>query len=86
MGEIGDNSGAVNVGRLRSLVERIEKLEDEMSLLREDRKEVYAEAKAEGYDTKTIRKVVSARKKDREKLAEENALFDMYATALEVFG
>ena len=74
------------MGRLRSFVERIEKLEDEIFFLQGDRKDVYAEAKAEGYDTKTIRKVVSARKKDREKLAEENALFDMYATALEVFG
>lgn len=85
MADIGDNSGLV-VAELRQIVERIERLEDEIANQRLDVKEVYAEAKGLGYDTKALRKVVAMRKKDAQKLAEEQEVIDLYASALGVFG
>lgn len=85
MADIGDNSGLV-VAELRQIVERIERLEDEIANQRLDVKEVYAEAKVLGYDTKALRKVVAMRKKDAQKLAEEQEVIDLYASALGVFG
>lgn len=72
----------VAADELRQFIERIERCEDEVSLAREATKEVYTEAKARGYDTKTIRRLVALRKKDSEKLAEEMALLDLYASAI----
>ncbi len=86
MTKIGDNSGAVAVGELKQFVERIERLNDDISLLREDMKEVFSEAKGRGYDTKTLRKIVAIRKKDLAKLKEEQALLDIYAAALGMEG
>lgn len=85
MADIGDNSGLA-VAELRQIVERIERLEDEIATQRLDVKEVYAEAKGLGYDTKALRKVVAMRKKDAQKLAEEQEVIDLYASALGVFG
>lgn len=85
MADIGDNSGLA-VAELRQIVERIERLEDEIANQRLDVKEVYAEAKGLGYDTKALRKVVAMRKKDAQKLAEEQEVIDLYASALGVFG
>ena len=82
MSEIGDNSGAVDNGRLRAFVERIERLEEEKRAIAEDIKEVYAEAKGTGYDTKIIRKIVSLRRQDAEKRREEEAILDIYKAAL----
>ena len=69
-------------GQLRSLVERIEKLEEEKKAIAGDIKEVYAEAKANGFDTKVMRKVISLRKKDSAERAEEEAILDLYLHAL----
>jgi uncharacterized protein (UPF0335 family) len=69
-------------GQLRSLVERIEKLEEEKKTIAGDIKEVYAEAKANGFDTKIVRKVISLRKKDTAERQEEEALLDLYMHAL----
>ncbi len=69
-------------GQLRSLIERIERLEEEKKALAGDIKEVYAEAKANGFDTKILRKVVTLRKKDRVEREEEQALIDLYLNAL----
>ena len=69
-------------GQLRSLVERIERLEEEKKTIAGDIKEVYAEAKANGFDTKILRKVISFRKKDRNEREEEDAIFDLYMSAL----
>jgi len=63
-------------------VERIEKLEDDRSILAEDIKDIYLEAKSSGYDPKIIKKLVALRKKDPSKLAEEEALLDTYKAAL----
>ena len=69
-------------GQLKSLVERIERLEEEKKVIAGDIKEIYAEAKANGFDTKILRKVISIRKKDRHEREEEEAILDLYLNAL----
>lgn len=68
--------------QLQAIVERIEKLEDDRSILAEDIKDIYLEAKSSGYDPKIIKKLVALRKKDPSKLAEEEAILDTYKAAL----
>jgi uncharacterized protein (UPF0335 family) len=76
--------GATTVAaeRLRSFLERVERLEEEKTTIAGDIKEVFAEAKGEGYDTKTLRKIIRLRKMDRAKREEEEALLDLYLSAL----
>ena len=69
-------------GQLRSFIERIERLEEEKKAIAADIKEVYGEAKATGFDTKIMRKVVALRKKDTAERQEEEALLDLYLGAL----
>ncbi len=69
-------------GQLKSIVERIERLEEEKKTIVGDIKEVYAEAKGNGFDTKILRKVISIRKKDRNEREEEEAMLDVYLAAL----
>ena len=69
-------------GQLRSLVERIERLEEEKKTIAGDIKEVYAEAKANGFDTKILRKVISLRKKEAAEREEEQSMLDLYLQAL----
>lgn len=68
--------------RLKSFIERVERLEEEKSALMEDIKEVYAEAKGVGFDSKIIREIVKLRKKDKEKRNEERELIDLYLSAI----
>ena len=68
--------------QLRSIVERIERVDEEIAELNGDKKEIYAEAKARGYDTKVMRKVIAMRKRDKDEIAEEEAVLDMYLEAL----
>jgi uncharacterized protein (UPF0335 family) len=68
--------------QLRALIERIERLEEERQALSEDVKEVYAEAKANGFDTKTLRQVVRLRRQDAAERQEQEALLDLYLHAL----
>jgi uncharacterized protein (UPF0335 family) len=68
--------------RLRSFIERVERLEEEKKALADDIKEVYAEAKGQGFDVKTMRKIISLRRKDPDDRAEEDALLDTYMSAL----
>ncbi|GMG83752.1 DUF2312 domain-containing protein [Paralimibaculum aggregatum] len=77
-------SGTANfsVGQLRAIIERIERLEEEKAEIADQIKEVYAEAKAHGFDTKILRKVVSLRKKDPEDREEEEIMLDTYLSAL----
>ena len=72
----------VAAGRLRSFLERVERLEEEKTTISGDIKEVFAEAKGEGYDVKTLRKVIRLRKMDRAKREEEEALLELYLSAL----
>jgi uncharacterized protein (UPF0335 family) len=69
-------------GRLKSLIERIDRLEEDKAAVQADLKEVYAEAKGEGFDAKILRKVVRLRKLDRAKRLEEEALIDLYLQAI----
>lgn len=68
--------------QLRTIVERIERLEEEKQALADDIKEVYAEAKGNGFDTKVLRTVVRLRKVDQAERAESEALLDLYMHAL----
>ncbi|SDG86253.1 DUF2312 domain-containing protein [Roseospirillum parvum] len=76
------NVGGVAGDQLRSLVERIERLEEEKKNLMADIKDVYAEAKGNGFDTKIIRKIVSLRKKEDHERREEEELLAVYQAAL----
>ena len=77
-----EDKTAIAKSQIRSIVERIERLEEEKKAIADDIKEVYAEAKANGFDTKTLRKVVALRKKDAEERQEEEAMLDLYMSAL----
>lgn len=78
---LSDLTGAA-AEQLRSLIERIERLEEEKANLQNDIKEVYAEAKSNGFDTKIMRKVVALRKKDKHEVAEEDELLSLYRAAI----
>jgi uncharacterized protein (UPF0335 family) len=69
-------------GQLRSLVERIERLEEEKTALTADIREVYAEAKGHGFDTKIMRQVVRMRRLDKADRQEQEAVLDLYLSAL----
>lgn len=69
-------------GRLRTIVERLERLEEDKAAVMADAKEVFAEAKGEGYDVKVLRKVLRHRKMDPAKRQEEAAILDLYLSAL----
>ena len=69
-------------GQLKSIVERIERLEEEKKAIAGDIKEVYAEAKGNGFDVKILRKLISLRKKDANEREEEEAMLDLYLNAL----
>jgi uncharacterized protein (UPF0335 family) len=69
-------------GQLKSIVERIERLEEEKKTIAADIKEVYAEAKGNGFDTKILRKVISLRKKDASEREEEESMLALYLQAL----
>ena len=73
---------SVAADQLKAFVERIERLEEEKAGLASDIKEVYAEAKGSGFDTKALRKIVSLRKKDHEERQEEEAMLELYMQAL----
>ena len=77
-----DTLGATAQGKLKSLIERIERLEEDRAAVAGDLKEVYAEAKGEGFDTKIIRKVIRLRKADAAKRSEEEALIELYIMAI----
>ena len=80
--EVETGTAEVNAGHLRAFVERIERLEEEKKALADDIKDVYGEAKANGFDTRIMRKVVSIRKQDRDKRIEEETILDLYLAAL----
>ena len=75
-------ASTVAAERLRSFIERIERLNEEKDAILADQKEVYAEAKGEGYDTKILRQVIRIRKMDRADRQEQEALLDLYLSAL----
>jgi len=78
MPDVGD----VAVERLKSFIERIERLEEEKRALSGDIKEVYAEAKGTGFEPKIMRQIIKIRKMDKEEVDEEESLLDLYKRAL----
>ena len=74
--------GNVSAERLRSLIERIERLEEEKKTIADDIKDVYGEAKGTGFDTKILRKVIQIRKQDKDERMEQEAILDTYLQAL----
>ena len=76
------NSGGVAGGQLKSFIERIERLEEEKKGIADDIRDVFAEAKGQGFDTKVMRQVIRLRKKDASEREEEEALLDLYMHAL----
>ena len=75
-------SGGIAAERLRSFLERIERLEEEKAGLTADIREVYAEAKGSGFDTKVMRQIVRLRKMDSADRQEQEALLDVYRRAI----
>ena len=73
---------SVAADQLKSIIERIERLEDEKAGIAGDIKDVYAEAKANGFDTKVIRKIIAMRKRDYDERMEEEAILELYMQAL----
>jgi uncharacterized protein (UPF0335 family) len=76
------SSYRVTADELRQFIERFERLDAEKKDLADAQKEVMAEAKSRGYDTKVIRKVIALRKRDKDDIAEEEAVLEMYKEAL----
>ncbi len=78
----GNDVGGIAADRLRSFVERIERLEEEKKGIQDDIKDIYAEAKGTGFDTRVLRQVVRLRKKAKEERQEEEELLELYKMAL----
>ena len=78
----GDILNQAAQGQLKSIIERIERLEQEKSEIAEQINEVFAEAKGNGFDVKVLRKVVRIRKQDRAKRLEEESILDLYLSAI----
>jgi len=79
---VTESTYRVTAEELRQFVERFERLESEKKDIADQQKEVMAEAKSRGYDTKVLRKLVAMRKRDRDDIAEEEAVLEMYKQAL----
>lgn len=79
---VSDATYSIAAYELRQFIERYERLEAEKQDIAEQQKEVMAEAKGRGYDTKVMRKVIALRKRDKDDIAEEEAVLEMYKAAL----
>jgi uncharacterized protein (UPF0335 family) len=73
-------------GKIRAFVERIENLDTELQELNEQKKEVFAEAKGEGFDVKILKEIIKLRKQDEEERDERESLLDLYMRAMEQAG
>ena len=80
--EISETSQTVAAGQLRAFIERIERLEEEKQTIADDIKDVYAEAKGTGFDTKAVRTIIRLRKQDQAERQEAEAILDLYKAAL----
>src|SRR4051812_15771639 len=74
--------GGIAVDRLRSIIERVERLEEERKALASDIKDIFAEAKSAGFDVKVVRQIISIRKKEPAEVEEQETLLDLYRRAL----
>ena len=82
---MSDTTDTVGVAgdRIRSIIERIERLEEEIKDLMETKKEIFAEAKGEGLDVKVLKEILKIRKQDKDERDEHETLLDMYMRAME---
>jgi uncharacterized protein (UPF0335 family) len=80
--EITETSQTVAAGQLRAFIERVERLEEEKKTIADDIKEVYAEMKGTGFDTKAVRAIIRLRKQDQSERQEAEAILDLYKAAL----
>lgn len=80
--EKAPDTGGIAVDRLRSIIERIERLEEERKALANDIKDIYTEAKSAGFDVPVIRRIIQVRKKEPAEVEEQETLFDIYRRAL----
>ena len=80
--EIAETTQTVAAGQLRAFIERIERLEEEKQTIADDIKDVFAEMKGTGFDTKAVRTIIRLRKKDQAERQEEEAILDLYKAAL----
>jgi uncharacterized protein (UPF0335 family) len=80
--DVTETSQTVAASQLRAFIERIERLEEEKKTISDDIKEVYAEAKGTGFDTKAVRTIIRLRKKDQAERQEEEAIIELYMAAL----
>ena len=72
--------------RIRSFIERVEHIEEELKALNEGKKEVFAEAKGEGFDIKVLKEILKLRKQDKDERDEQDSLLDLYMRAMEADG
>jgi uncharacterized protein (UPF0335 family) len=72
--------------RIRSLIKRVERIDEEIKALNEGKKEVFAEAKGEGFDVKVLREILRLRKQDKDERDEQESLLDLYLRAMESAG
>lgn len=79
---VTDEQSEETKGRLRSFLERIERIESEEQEKRDDKKLIYAELKGEGFDSKAVRKIVKLRKKDKQTREQEEAVLDLYVASI----
>lgn len=84
MAEKGDNSGGLATERLKSFIERVERLTGEKDAMTADIREIFSEAKSTGFDVKIMRQIIKLRAMDENDRAEQAALLDMYKTALDL--
>jgi len=74
----------IEATQLKQYIERIERIEEELDGIKNDRKDVYSEAKAVGFDVKTLRQIIRLRKKDKDTRDHEDSMLDLYRTAVGV--
>ena len=82
MSDAGTGHNSIEAGQLKAFIERIERLHDERKTISDDIADVYSEAKGTGYDTKIMKRIVKMRTMDRDKRREEEAILDLYLSAL----
>jgi uncharacterized protein (UPF0335 family) len=79
-----ENIGGISAGQLRSFIEKLENLEQDKAEISETIRDVYAEAKSEGFDVKVMRQLLKLRRMKKEELAEQEELLDLYRQAVGV--
>ena len=82
----GNNAAPIAADQLKSIIKRVERLEEDKKAISDDIKEIYLEAKGNGFDVKIIRKIVARRKRDREEVEREQEMIDLYESRIGILG